>query len=72
MTLLQVSSTDGHGTPSEVGSQGGSQNSLRNVVIWGTNVSVSDIQSKFKNFIMTYSPDEDDETPKYVRLLDQV
>jgi len=68
----QPSSNDGIGATSEGGSQsqGGS---LRNVVIWGTNVSVGDIQAKFKNFIMTYSPpDDDDDTPKYLRLLDQV
>ena len=42
-------------------------------MIWGTNVSVGDIQAKFKNFIMTYSPpDDEDDTPKYLRLLDQV
>eukprot|EP00040_Diaphanoeca_grandis_P003779 m.25877 g.25877 ORF g.25877 m.25877 type:complete len:850 (+) comp15196_c0_seq1:211-2760(+) len=46
-------------------------NPMSRVVIWGTDVNIQDVQSKFKSFLLTFT-DDHDESPKYVRLLDQV
>jgi DNA replication licensing factor MCM4 len=46
---------------------------ISRTVIWGTDVNVQSVQNDFENFLTTFraADDEDDETSKYMRMMNE-